>query len=175
MQDTYQELTSSGARPLKYKGFPIYQLDIDVKETIYKYSTEAMEVGKTLYSGDKEYGTLETGKRLNDDGFKDTLPKEQQYRIAVGANAECEPLAFYPEVRMKAYFTNSTDTLGGGSIVPRTVLTMAEEVRKVQPKSMYLMRLDVPEEKELVTGNVYSETMGTVTINAIVRRKTLQL
>ena len=38
---------------------------------------------------------------------------------------------------------------------------MAEEVRKVQPKSMYLMRLDVPEEKELVTGNVYSETMGT--------------
>lgn len=161
VQDTYQELTSSGARPLKYKGFPIYQLDIDVKETIYKYSTEAMEVGKTLYSGDKEYGTLETGKRLNDDGFKDTLPKEQQYRIAVGANAECEPLAFYPEVRMKAYFTNSTDTLGGGSIVPRTVLTMAEEVRKVQPKSMYLMRLDVPEEKELVTGNVYSETMGT--------------
>lgn len=48
VQDTYQELTSSGARPLKYKGFPIYQLDIDVKETIYKYSTEAMEVGKTV-------------------------------------------------------------------------------------------------------------------------------
>ena len=48
VQDTYQVLTGSGARPLSYKGFPIYQLDVDVKETIYKYSTAVMEVGKTL-------------------------------------------------------------------------------------------------------------------------------
>lgn len=161
VQDTYQVLTGSGARPLSYKGFPIYQLDIDVKETIYKYSTAVMEVGKTLYSGDKEYGTLETGKRLNNEGFNDTLPEEQQYRLAVGANAECEPLSFYPEVRMRAYFTNGMDTLGGGSIIPRTVLTMAEEIRRVQPKSMYLMRLDVSDKRELVSGNVYSETMAT--------------
>lgn len=163
VQDTYQELTSSGARPLKYKGFPLYQLDIDVKETIYKYSTDAMEVGKTLYANDKEYGTLNTGKRLNNEGFQDTLPEEQQYRIAVGANATCEPLSFYPEVRMRAYFTNGKDTIGGGSIIPRTVLTIAEEIRRVQPKSMYLMRLDTADKKELVTGNVFSDTMGTGT------------
>lgn len=163
VQDSYQVLTSSGARPLKYNDFPIYRLDVDVKETIYKYSTDTMEVGKTLYSGDKEYGTLKTGMRLNTEAYKDTLPKEQQYRIAVGANATCEPLSFYPEVRMRAYFTNSTDTLSGGSIIPRTVLTMSEEIRKVQPKSMYLMRIDTDAEKDLVSGSIYSDTMGTGT------------
>lgn len=160
-RDQYEVLNPSGARPLKYNGLPLYQLDVNLKETIYKYSTDVMEVGKTLYAGNKEFGTLGDISHLNYNGFRADLAPAERYKVAVGANATCEEIKFYPEVRMRAYFANGTETISKGSVVPRTVITLAEEVRKVQPKSMYLMRIETDETDKQAIGTVFSDTMGT--------------
>ena len=49
-------------------------------------------------------------------------------------------LTFYPEVAMRAYYTNAIDTLGNANVVtPVTLYTMGEKARSVNPSGMYIM------------------------------------
>ena len=167
VSDTFMTLTESGARPLMYKGASIYELKVDVKETIYKYSTADMGVG----SNQKANKNLSTGliRPASDyttntaNGSKNNNDKGIIYRNAAVSGADFA-LKYYPEVRMKAYLVSGDTINGKSSVTPKTVITMAELARQTKPSSMYLMKLDSSEKSgKQLTGEIYSDTMGTGT------------
>lgn len=175
---TYEVLGQSGARPLKYKGLSIYGLNIDVHETIYKYSTIAMETGRNKTANGKTTGGVNTpnvninggsvlaSHKFDTNGLNRTDSRlGAEYRMAVTSNLvkgdTPVELKFYPEVRMRAY-TVDGERISQGSIIPNTVLTMGEKVRKVQPSSLYFVRVEQTEGKQ-ATGELFSDTMGTGT------------
>ena len=167
VSDTFMSLVESGARPLLYKGASIYELKVDVKETIYKYSTADMGVGsntkanKNLSTGlirpasDYTTNTANGSKANNDKGII--------YRNAAVSGTDFA-LKYYPEVRMKAYLVSGDTINGKNSVTPKSVITMAELVRQTKPSSMYLMKLDSSEKTgKQLEGEIYSDTMGAGT------------
>ena len=80
-------------------------------------------------------------------------------------------LRFRPEVRMQvavprynsntALTTRTTDTLNGYTI--QSVYTMGEVLRSLKTSAMYIVKLTNDNPGELVTGTVYSDTMGSDT------------
>lgn len=164
---TYEELKSSGAKPLKYNGISIYNLEVKLKERVNKYSTVAMDMGKnSLVDNDLNGGTV--GDVIQSEASKEDSILIQPYKHAVVSklmDKDGNPytLKFYPEVRMRAYFTNGADTLGQGTIKPKTIITMAEQIRKVEPSSLYLLRVDNNSEagNEQAKGTIHSDTMAT--------------
>lgn len=173
---SYKTVVSSNAKPLKLNGVPVYKVTDKLKETIYKYSTVTMDTGKNSHNATTAGGTAINGASLNVDGVtsdttfntRDTsglnatgaTPSrvQREYRQAVVSNLTGTELKFYPEVRMRAYMTTG-NTWNSGGTTPRTVLTMAELIRKVQPSSMYLLRLEQTNGNQ-AEGTVYSDTMG---------------
>lgn len=168
---TYQTLSNSGARPLSYNGLGIYDLEVSVKDTVYKYSTDTIETGKN-----SKLATIKddkTGYTLDSDVLKDKYNHKENVmdnkvlgRKAVLADSDYT-LKYYPEVAMKAYLVSGDSDKSGfingkSSITPTTVITMAEKIRSTKPSSMYLMKLDSEGDTGTpVTGEVFSDTMGT--------------
>lgn len=168
---TYEVLGASGAKPLKYKGLPLYALNVNVHEIIYKYSTVVMETGRNKTAGGKTNdgtlingGSVLTSHRFDTNGLNRTDSRlGAEYRMAVTSNLKNGnnnvELKFYPEVRMRAYSV-AGETISQGSVIPKTILTMGEKVRKVQPSSLYLVRVEQTDGKQ-ATGELFSDTMGT--------------
>lgn len=169
---TYQQQVISGARPLNYNGLGIYDLQVTVKDTIYKYSTDNLETGKnskiTTIKGDKTGFTLDSDILANKYNFDNNMLSNKVLgRKAVLADSSYK-LNYYPEVAMKAYVVGGSVERQGiingkNSITPTTVITMAERIRSTKPSSMYLMKLDSEWGSTPVTGSVFSDTMGTGT------------
>ena len=97
------------------------------------------------------------------NGSKANNDKGIIYRNAAVSGADFA-LKYYPEVRMKAYLVSGDTINGKNSVTPKTVITMAELARQTKPSSMYLMKLDSSEKSgKQLTGEIYSDTMGTGT------------
>lgn len=173
---TYHTISQSGARPLDFDGLGLYRFKIAVKETIYKYSTEVMSTGKNkklVDIGNGLKGYTVDSKHYSDKKYNDSTGLQQandgKYnhgQIAQLADSKkVNELKYYPEVPMKAYLLgnyNVASINGKSSITPTTVLTMAEQIRKTKPSSLYLLRLD-SRDREALNGSIYSDTMGTGT------------
>lgn len=173
---TYHTISQSGARPLDFDGLGLYRFKIAVKETIYKYSTEVMSTGKNkklVDIGNGLKGYTVDSKHYSDKKYNDSTGLQQandgKYnhgQIAQLADSKkVNELKYYPEVPMKAYLLgnyNVASINGKSSITPTTVLTMAEQIRKTKPSSLYLLRLE-SRDREALNGSIYSDTMGTGT------------
>lgn len=172
---SYEQLSQSGARPLEYNGLGIYDLYVIVKDTIYKYSTDAIATGtnpnlQNIANDAKKGATIDSHKL---DSRYNHLEGRSNETFLLGRKAVIADsdytLKYYPEVGMRAYLADSSSERSGvingkSSITPMTVLTIAEKIRSTQPSSMYLMRLSSePGGTTMAEGTVYSDTMGTGT------------
>jgi len=172
--EKYKSEAESGARPLKMNGLAVYQVNVKLNETIHKYSTGVMETGINKHvasENDKKAHKVDFTEPTNSfSGNKkpSDIKKSDKYtyRYSFVANTSGKPLSFVPEVRMRAYFTNGSDTIKGGTVIPRTILTMAEEVRKVKPSTLYVTTV-TKKQDNAVTGDknvtLHSDTMATGT------------
>ena len=172
---SYEQLSRSGARPLEYNGLGVYDLYVIVKDTIYKYSTDAIATGtnpnlQNIANDVKKGATIDSHKLDSRYNHLEGRSNETFLlgRKAVIADSDYK-LKYYPEVGMRAYLADSSSERSGvingkSSITPMTVLTIAEKIRSTQPSSMYLMRLSSePGGTTMAEGTVYSDTMGTGT------------
>lgn len=121
-----------------------------VKETAYKYQTD------TLASGVNSTKTVADSLQKPTNGSGGTSSLISPYKIAVVHTSKSGDLSFYPEVEMRAYSStgsiianavNNSSVVGnnrqaGGYVTPHNLLTMGEVLRKVNPSSMYVIRVN---------------------------------
>lgn len=125
----------------------------DVSEKAYKYQTETLEPGINTTK------TVADSLQEPENGSGGTSSLVSPYKIAVVHTAKDDGtnklLSFYPEVEMRAYSTKgdtitedkfelntNKDRKAGGYVTSHNLLTMGEIVRKVNPSSMYVIRVN---------------------------------
>lgn len=156
---SYDTQRDSDVRPLRYRGFSLYQVTDKLTEKIYKYSTDTLAKGEN-----NNEGTLNLHSNTVTSGLGNTTSTlaGNEYRWAVISKLNGTDIKFYPEVRMRAYYNTANDKILSGSLYANTVLTMGELERKVNPSSMYLIKVN-DNSGNSVEGTVYSDTMGVGT------------
>lgn len=159
---TYYKIVSTNT-PGSFDGTRVKYV---VTEKAYKYQSYPMETVKNYTE------TVATSLQSSISGINSSSSVIlNPYKIAV-VNSSNTTLSFYPEVKMRAYsstgdtITNSLSSSGttnrqaNGTVVPHTVKVLGEIKRKLNPSSMYTIKVNSPNNNNAVTGTITSDSIA---------------